>query len=135
MVVFFNWNVVVIRIIWHRILAIFPLPKNIYNLNKRHSNANTNVGNLYHVFVEYIIYPNVNGEAYISCRLYNPYILMRQNCCEFPKMLKYLLAIFLGVYCFVKNMFYLWRANIKCWILLPDILESMRLWYIHVIIS
>ena len=37
-------------------------------------------------------------EADISCRIYLPYIHLRQICCEFPKMLTKVLAISLGVF-------------------------------------
>ena len=40
----------------------------------RQSNTNINSEKLDHVVVELTIASNVNGEAYMSCRLYHPYI-------------------------------------------------------------
>ena len=74
---------------------------NKYQLNYIHSNANINVVNSYHVVVEYNIALNVNGNTDILYRLFLMYIHQRKNLCEFPNILKYLLATLLGIYYFI----------------------------------
>ena len=69
------------------------------------SNANINLGNLYHVVAEYNISPRVNYRAEILCQIYHPYIQQIQNCCKLPKMTTNLLAVFLGIYSLVKQLF------------------------------
>ena len=77
-------------------------------------NANINVGNLYHVFTELIIYPNENGETSISCQIYHPYIHQVQNSYEFLIMLTHFLGIFLGVpSCLYEIDFFLIIVEIK----------------------
>ena len=60
-------------------LAILPTPTNKYELQQINSNAYINIGNFDHVVVEEKIAPNVDGEADISCRIYNPNIDQRKN--------------------------------------------------------
>ena len=51
------------------------------------SNANINVGDFDHVFVEWNSAPNVNDKSDISRWLYHPYVHQRHNWCELPNML------------------------------------------------
>ena len=84
---------------------IFYLLDNKIIIDVWNSNANINLGNLYHVVAEYNISPRVNYRAEILCQIYHPYIQQIQNCCKLPKMTTNLLAVFLGIYSLVKQLF------------------------------
>ena len=58
----------------HWMLDILLDPMNIYHLKQRQSYGNINIINLDNFFVEKNIAPNVNGEAEISCRMYQKYM-------------------------------------------------------------
>ena len=129
-----NVNVVVLKIIYHWTLAIFPAPMNIFLLKYRYITHNINVINFDHVFVEYNIAPNVNGWIWhFMSAIYSVY-KSETKMLLITKYDNIVVASINWNLLFSKTVFSLGKYNIECWLLIPNILYSMSVWQIHIML-